>query len=199
MPSRLADVADPQGAVLALLNATGGDPADVKPGTDEWLWTELLTNNPEEAATFYEGLAGYQYETRQVTAGIDYRILTKDGIPRAGVVKVPWETVKPNWLAYIKVDDPQVLAARVESLGGKLLLPPDKNIRNGSVAVVADPIPGAWGGPYPGGGVWVGTPVYPPYYYPAKPADDKNREFVLNGKNEFETDSEVVIPYRVSE
>jgi len=59
--------------------------------------------------------------------------------------------------------------------------------------------PGAWGGPYPGGGVWVGTPVYPPYYYPAKPADDKNREFVLNGMNEFETDSDAVIPYRLSE
>lgn len=59
--------------------------------------------------------------------------------------------------------------------------------------------PGAWGGPYPGGGVWVGTPVYPPYYYPAKPADDKNREFVLNDMNEVETASEVVIPYRLSE
>lgn len=136
---RLAVVADPQGAVLALLNATGGDPADAKPASDEWMWNELLTNNPGEAASFYEGLAGYQYETRQVTTGIDYHILTKNGIPRAGVVKVPWETVKPNWLPYIKVEDPQALAAQVEVLGGKLLLPPDKNIRNGSVAVVADP------------------------------------------------------------
>lgn len=136
---RLAVVADPQGAVLALLNATGGDPADAKPGADEWLWNELLTNNPEEAASFYEGLVGYQDETRQVITGIDYRILTMDAIPRAGVVKVPWESVKPNWLPYIKVEDPQVLAAQVEALGGKLILPPDNNIRNGSVAVVADP------------------------------------------------------------
>jgi hypothetical protein len=60
-------------------------------------------------------------------------------------------------------------------------------------------VPGAWGGPYPGGGVWVGTPVYPPYYYPAKPSDDKNREFVLNGVSGFDKASEAVIPYRLSE
>ena len=52
-------------------------------------------------------------------------------------------------------------------------------------------VPGAWG-PYPGGGsVWVGTPVYPPYYYPAKPADDDNREFVMQGLMEFEAEPAV--------
>ena len=46
-------------------------------------------------------------------------------------------------------------------------------------------VPGTWG-PYPGsGGVWVGTPVYPPYYYPVKPMENDNREFVMNEMMEF--------------
>ena len=47
-------------------------------------------------------------------------------------------------------------------------------------------VPGGWGpyGPYPGGSVWVGSPVYPPYYYPLKPGEDQNREFVRNGGKE---------------
>lgn len=66
-------------------------------------------------------------------------------------------------------------------------------------------VPGAWG-PYPGGGVWVGTPVYPPYYYPLKPENNKNREFVQNGFTAWESiieytvgGEETEIPYRSSQ
>jgi hypothetical protein len=69
-------------------------------------------------------------------------------------------------------------------------------------------VPGAWG-PYPGGSVWVGTPVYPPYYYPVNPENDKNREFVWNDIGGWENMVEnpqntagrkgAEIPYRLSE
>jgi len=55
------------------------------------------------------------------------------------VVKNPWETVTPNWLPYIRVEDPAILVERVASLGGKVILAPSEDIRNGSVALIADP------------------------------------------------------------
>ena len=68
-------------------------------------------------------------------------------------------------------------------------------------------VPGAWG-PYPGGGVWVGTPVYPPYY-PLNPENGKNREFVWNDIDPLKNtvgnpentagEEKVEIPYRLSE
>jgi predicted enzyme related to lactoylglutathione lyase len=136
---RLAVVADPQGAILALLKASNGDPVDTKPDFNEWFWDELITNDVDAAIEFYQGLLDYESDTREVTKGITYHILKRESLPRAGVVKSPWEDVPPNWLPYIRVEAPRALADRVKSLGGELVLPPDENIRNGTVAIVADP------------------------------------------------------------
>jgi uncharacterized protein len=136
---RVAVVADPQGALFVLFRASGGDPAETQPEFNEWLWTELLTSDPPAVVSFYEELAGFEHEVVEVTEGHQYYVLKKDTRPRAGVVKNPWETVTPNWLPYIRVEDPAILAERVESLGGKVILAPSEDIRNGSVALIADP------------------------------------------------------------
>lgn len=136
---RLAVVGDPQGAVLALLKASGGDPADEKPELNQWFWHELITENPVEAVSFYEALVDYRHEAREVRKGITYYVLKNETVPRAGVLKAPWEGIPPVWLPYIRVEDVSPLAARVESLGGRLILAPDSTIRNGSVAIIADP------------------------------------------------------------
>jgi hypothetical protein len=47
--------------------------------------------------------------------------------------------VRAHWLPYLRVEDPGSLAARVEELGGKLLLAPSDAARRGSVAIVLDP------------------------------------------------------------
>ena len=49
------------------------------------------------------------------------------------------KNVPPNWLPYVLVADPAALAARVEGLGGRVLLSPQPEHRKGSLAVVADP------------------------------------------------------------
>jgi predicted enzyme related to lactoylglutathione lyase len=41
------------------------------------------------------------------------------------------------------VDDPAAVSARVTALGGRVILPPSPGIRNGTVAIVADPTGGA--------------------------------------------------------
>jgi len=54
-------------------------------------------------------------------------------------VKIPWDDVKPNWLPYIAVEDVMAIVAKAEELGGKILVEPDKTIREGRVAIIADP------------------------------------------------------------
>jgi predicted enzyme related to lactoylglutathione lyase len=136
---RLAVVSDPQGALLALVTAATGDPADKDPVIDEWLWTELWTDDVEAAAALYRELVGYELQTVEIYEGNDYFLLQRDGAPRAGVIAIPWEGVRPNWLAYVRVADPAVTAARAVELGGNVFLEPDDDVRNGDVAIIVDP------------------------------------------------------------
>jgi len=136
---RLAVVRDPQGALLAFVAASSGDPADRDPAINEWMWTELWTSEVEAAASFYRDLVGYEIQTLEIYEGNEYRLFQRDGAPRAGLIAIPWEGVPPNWLAYVRVADPAAIAARVASLGGSVFFEPDEEVRNGDVAIIVDP------------------------------------------------------------
>ncbi|HID39056.1 MAG TPA: VOC family protein, partial [Calditrichaeota bacterium] len=140
---RMAVVRDPQGALLALLHSTTGDPLDHEPTNFKWLWEENLTTDVDAAVSFYEKLVDYDADKLEDPEVLGtkrrYFVLKKDGESRAGITRIPWEGVRPNWLAYIKVEDPKRLMGKVEKLGGKIYLPPSDDIRQGSVAFIADP------------------------------------------------------------
>lgn len=136
---RISVIADPQGAIFALLKASEGDPVDERPRFGEFLWTELLTTDDDAAVLFYKKLVGYDLEVRNPREDVNYHILKKDELPRAGIIKSPWPEVKPNWLPYIRVEDPRAVVEQVEKYGGRVLLEPHPDIRKGSVAVIADP------------------------------------------------------------
>ena len=59
--------------------------------------------------------------------------------------QIPWPEVQPNWLPYIKVDDPAAVARRAEELGGTVLIPPEPEVRHGSAAFLLDPTGAAFG------------------------------------------------------
>jgi predicted enzyme related to lactoylglutathione lyase len=139
---RMAVVSDPQGALLGLVRSASGDPpASLPAGTPagRWIWTEMWARDAAAAAAFYGGLAGYETETTTVVDAAEYRVLTSGGEPRAGLNELPWPEVQPNWLPYIKVDDPAATARRAEELGGTVLIPPASDVRNGSLALLLDP------------------------------------------------------------
>jgi predicted enzyme related to lactoylglutathione lyase len=136
---RLAVVGDPEGALLAFVRAAGGDPVDRDPPYDSWLWTELWTHDVEAAIAFYQSLVAYEVDTIDRSVLNDYTVLQRDGRPLAGVRELPWEDVMPNWLPYVRVVDPVAIAARVESLDGRVLIAPADSVRAGSVALIADP------------------------------------------------------------
>ena len=135
---RLAVVRDPAGAELAFLASSDGDPVDRARRIGEWAWVDLFTLDPVAAAEFYGDLVGYQL--RQVQdQGQTVSVLVRDGVARAGIVELPWDDIRPNWLSYVRVDDLDVAIARARSLGGWLVL------RLDDVAVLADPTGAAIG------------------------------------------------------
>ncbi len=139
---RIAVVADNTGALLALLQTKDGDPADRDPEVGDFLWDELWTDDVERATAFYQNLAAYKASDHNVEDDDreeDYRLLTTNDKPRVGIMENPFEGVKPVWVNYIRVEDPAAITARVEALGGRILVEAQPRDIGGEVAFIAGP------------------------------------------------------------
>lgn len=136
---RAAAVADPQGAVVGLLRSRVGDPDDsVPPAEGRVVWDELLAADEATAARFYGSLAGLEVSTIARRGG-EYTLLRAQGRDRAGIMERPDPRVTPLWLTYFAVADVTAAARRAAELGGKVLLAPSPELREGTFAVVTDP------------------------------------------------------------
>ena len=131
-------VLDPDGAPLGLLRSRIGDPVDsAEPALHRFMWTEHLSRDPQASADFYASLAGF--EVRKVDlGGRPYWVLVK-GRERAALLRNPIAVDRPIWLPYVRVADPAASAARAAQLGGRVLLAPRGDVRNGTMALIADP------------------------------------------------------------
>jgi predicted enzyme related to lactoylglutathione lyase len=135
---RVAVVKDPQGAAFGLVHSASGDPADHPARLNAWLWHEVWVEDPAGAAAFYQDLLGYQQSVDEAF-GKDYTYLSANGKPRVGIVEKASPEIGNTWVAYVRVDDVNKTAAKAESLGGKVLMAPTQQVRDGSVAIIADP------------------------------------------------------------
>lgn len=138
--ARVAVVADPQGAPLGLAQLRRDVPDPLEPAPHHFFWQEYLARDANQALSFYKRLAGYDSAILETRLGVDYHLL-RTTRPRAGLFTLPPTVVdvQPNWLPYVLVDDPAALAARVQGLGGRVLVPAAPERRNGSLVVIADP------------------------------------------------------------
>ncbi len=136
---RVVTVEDSVGAVLHLLDSDRGDPPDLDPDLHTWLWHELLANQTDPALQFYENAFGYRVEPLKKNPNSDYRVLWSSGEPRAGIMKNPFEKTRSAWIPYVRVDDPAALAERVTALGGRVIIAPRPDVRDGTLALVVDP------------------------------------------------------------
>jgi predicted enzyme related to lactoylglutathione lyase len=136
---RVAAIIDPQGAVLGLAQSHIGEPDDSHAGKpDSVVWDELLASDPGAATRFYKALAGYEVDVQQRNHG-EYILLMADGVKRAGIMENPMDGVEPLWLTYFGVQDVKATTAKVDGLGGRVLLAPAADIRDGKLALVVDP------------------------------------------------------------
>jgi predicted enzyme related to lactoylglutathione lyase len=144
---RSAVVVDPQGALITLLQTNSRDPLDeAQADVGGFLWNELWTEDISAAAEFYKQLADYSEEDNVVQDNVKtsnrYRLLSSQGKPRVGIMPTPVEDLSPIWVSYLRIEDAAALdaiVARVEALGGAILLDPQDREIGGRVALIAGP------------------------------------------------------------
>jgi predicted enzyme related to lactoylglutathione lyase len=137
---RQAVLADPDGAVFAVLASSNGDPPDVLAAPGEWIWSSLLAQDPDREATFYQSIFRYDLFDLPRDGGAVHVILSSDDYARASVNPLPASGHRrPHWLNFIRVVSADDAAAKAVQLGGKVLVPPFEDRHGGKVAVIADP------------------------------------------------------------
>jgi predicted enzyme related to lactoylglutathione lyase len=137
---RMAIVADSTGALFAMIQTRDGDPSDSEPAQNGWLWDELWTDDVAGATGFYQAVLGFQYTDHDVEdTDKSYRVLKYADKPRAGVLKNPFVGESPVWVNYIRVEDPSAVTAKVENLGGRVLVEAQARPIGGEVAFIAGP------------------------------------------------------------
>jgi uncharacterized protein len=144
---REAVLADPQGAVFAVLASSSGDPPDLLADPGDWIWSSLMTSDPDQAAAFYQKLFDYEVFSLPPNGSVQHLILASGGYARASVNSLPASrpNARPHWLNYVRVDDATAMAARVVALGGRVLVEPRIDRDGSKIALVADPFGAAFG------------------------------------------------------
>lgn len=81
---------------------------------------EIPANNQEEAGKFYESLFGWKI---QPAPEMNYTMFAAEGGPGGGFPQVGEMAQAGQVLVYVSTDDIDATLAKVESLGGKTVLP----------------------------------------------------------------------------
>jgi predicted enzyme related to lactoylglutathione lyase len=138
---RDAVLQDPQGAVFGVLASGSGDPPDYLAGAGEWIWSSLLTSDPDSAAGFYQSLFRYEVFATVDDRNGQHLIVASDDYARASVNSLPGNGVRsyPHWLNYVRVADAVKETAKAVSLGGRVIVEPRLDRQGSKVAVLADP------------------------------------------------------------
>lgn len=144
---RQAVLADPQGAIFAVLASSSGDPPDVLATPGEWIWSSLIATDPGKDAAFYQTVFGYDVFDSENEDGGEHLILSTDEYARASVNAMPDVASHrhPHWLNFVRVVDTVQMTAKVSELGGRVLVEPRVDRHGGRVAVVADPFGAPFG------------------------------------------------------
>ena len=139
----IAVVRDAEGALLGLLQTRDGDPVDREPELGGFLWDELWTSDVDKAATFFADLAGLSTETVDADgdsqAGAGYRLMKSGDRPRVGILTNPLDGLDPVWVSYLRVSSPAAITARVDKLGGRVIVEAQPRPLGGEVAFIAGP------------------------------------------------------------
>jgi len=134
-------LADPQGAVFAILQSASGDSPDVLANPGEWIWSALITPDPDTDAAFYQVLFDYEVFDSEDDQGSEHLVLSTDGYARASCNSFPHDSAKryPHWLNFVRVANVAETTAKARQLGGRVLVEPHAGREGEPVAVVADP------------------------------------------------------------
>ena len=103
-------------------------------------WNELMTTDVVGAKAFYSGLFGWEMHDEQML-NITYTIIKNGDREVGAIMAIPPDAqgAPSAWGAYVTVDNVDKQMARVEQLGGKVMMPPRDIPNVGRFAVISDP------------------------------------------------------------
>jgi hypothetical protein len=134
-----AVLADPEGAIFGVIRTASGDPADAFPSYNAWFWLELWAKDAAKMADFYGPIGAYTISRQEGPGDRPELHLVAGGYPRAGVLELQRKDLPSTWLPYVRVKDVTQAVAGIERAGGRIVIAPSPEIRNGKVAVFLDP------------------------------------------------------------
>jgi hypothetical protein len=139
---RMAVVRDPAGAAFALWQPGQHVGAQIvnEPGT--LCWNELHTPRSEQAIAFYGELFGWTARRSQgAVAGVPSVQFVHADRPAAGLIEIrpEWGEMPPIWAVYFAVADCEATLSSVETLGGRVAMPPTEDPGRGRFAFIQDP------------------------------------------------------------
>lgn len=106
----------------------------------EFSWTDLMTDDPDAAATFYSTLFGWVAEPVPMPDAGGYTMLTLNGrYVGALSPKQQGDPGPSRWTMYVNVDDADKTAELVTAAGGTVLAPVMDVFTAGRMAVFMDP------------------------------------------------------------
>lgn len=137
---RMAVLADPCGAHLALWQAGKHAGAEALDEPSTMCWWELNTRDAGRAGGFYSELFGWRREERRAGA-TRYTTFFAGWRRAAGMLQMTaeWGATPSHWMMYFKVGDCDKVAALAERQGGAVPVPPSDIPPVGRFAVVSDP------------------------------------------------------------
>lgn len=121
---RMAFVADPAGAAVALWQANQHIGATVVNEPGAVIWNELLTHDVDAVLPFYARVVGLSSETRDMGGDDPYTTFKAGDDTVAGTMRPPREDIANHWHVYFAVEDVAATVERATALDGELLAGP---------------------------------------------------------------------------
>lgn len=125
MVGRFAVIADPQGAVIAVIEPEGEAGGHDGPAVvGEFSWCDLATTELDAAWSFYAQVFGWQAADRMdMGPRGSYQMFNRGAHPLGGMLNAP-EGTPVGWYYYVRVPDAHVAAETVKQLGGRVTAGP---------------------------------------------------------------------------
>jgi predicted enzyme related to lactoylglutathione lyase len=140
---RFSVIADPHGAMIALLKPLGPDSQEEEtemPPPKHFCWRELMGGSLDEDFAFYAELFGWEkHDAMPMPNGV-YQLYGRDGKMLGGMMTKPDDyPYRPHWLYYVAVADLDASLALVTKHGGKIMMGPMEVPGGTRVAQCFDP------------------------------------------------------------
>lgn len=125
---RMAQVADPQGAVFYIMKGEADEKspafADTDPKDGHCAWNELATSDPEAAIGFYTDQFGWEKDDVMDMGEMGKYHMLRHDFMVGGVMKRPDEMPVSAWAYYFRVPEIDAAAKAIKEHGGEIVMGP---------------------------------------------------------------------------